>query len=225
MTLIETVVGCLAGAYRLLRPGSILHVDELMKEKITNSKLHDPWFNTADGLVYSLQGEDRTPTLAITRGSSNPLFQDSKIDKYCQQLLQHQNYRPTSEETQRALQAKDTVLIDLTTLILQKGDKESSYLAINTREYNTLNPDEKRLAQRVYGNDFAQTMAMFVDAGIRETRVYVLNPKYVYIHAQESALGRASWLSNFSTNSLFNANGRDVDDHNALRGVRREFRP
>ena len=223
MTL-ETVTGTLAETYRLLRPESILHADELMKERRTNKELRSQWFYTAEGIVYSLQGENRTPTLAITRGSSNPLFQDSTIDKYCDQLIQNKNYRPTSEETLRALQAKDTVLVDLTKLKLQGNDEEWKHLAINTREYETLNSEEQKLAQRVYGkdDDFAQTMRMLADAGIRETKVWVLNPDYVRTHAQTSSLGRASWLNFFNNNSFFYAYDRIIINGGRVRGVRRE---
>ena len=32
-------------------------------------------------------------------------------------------------------------------------------------------------------------------------------------------VGRASWLNNFNNNSHFNANDRNVNNHNALRGI------
>ena len=221
---IETVVGTLAEVYKLLRPKSIRHVDELMTERRTNEKLCGQWFYTADGEVYSLQGEDRTPTLAITRGSSNPLLQDSTINRYCRELLQNKNYRPTPDETLRALHAQDTVLVDLTKLRLRIVDEEFSYLAIDIKKHTTLNPEERTLAQRVYGKDedFTQTMKMLADSGIGETRVYVLNPEYVRTHAQESPLGLSSWLSNFYFSSGFGANGRNINCHGRARGVRRE---
>ena len=229
--IIETVVGCLAETYRLLRPESILHVDELMKERRTNEGLRHRCLYTPDGEIYFMNG--KTPTLAITRRSSNPLFQDSTIDEYCQQLLKNKNYRPTSEETQRALHAPDTVVVDLTKLRLQKGDEEFSYLAIDTKNYKRLNSEEKKLAKRVHGQGkyFGLTMKMLAnariigtDAGVIETRVYVLNLDYVRLHVKENSLGRASWLGDFYGNSHFNVSARGMDDHLALRGVRREVR-
>ena len=222
MTPIETVTGTLAETYRLLRPGSILHVDQLMKERRTNEELRGQWFYTPDGEIYFMDG--KTPTLAITRGSSNPLFQDSTIDKYCRQLFQNHNYRPTPDETSQALQAEDTVVINLTTLRLQKGDEEFRYLAIDTQKYKKLKSEEQKLAQRIYGKgkDFVQTMKMLADANIKETRVYVLSPDYVRTHAQENSLGRASWLLNFDYISLFGAIDRGVISRGRARGVRRE---
>ena len=215
MTPIETVEGRLAETYRLLRPESILHADELMKERRTNEELRNKLLYTADGEIYSLQGKNRTPTLAITRGNFNPLFQDSKIDGYCEQLRENENYRPTPDETSRALHAEDTVVIDLTALRLQKSDEEDSYLAIDTRKYNTLNSEEQKLAQRVFGKgqDFVENMQMLADTGIRETRMYVLSPNYVVRDAKENSLGRASWLADFNSNSYFVALGSNVDVH------------
>ena len=63
-------------------------------------------------------------------------------------------------------------------------------------------------------------MTMLAKARIRGTGVYVLNPDYVRTHAQKMALGRASWLYFFSND--FDASGRGVYVHVALRGVRRE---
>ena len=225
MTL-ETVTGTLAEAYKLLQPGSILHADELMKERrlhpITlDGDLRHQCFYTADGLLYFMDGQ--APKLAITRGSSNPLFQDSTIDEYCRQLLQNNNYRPTPKETSRALRAENTVVIDLTKLRLEEFDEECSYLTIDTRKYKKLKPEEQKLAERVYGKgqDFGLTMEMLAKADIRETEVCVLNSDYVRTHAQESALGRASWMHDFNLYSRFDASGHGVDGHGVLRGVRR----
>src|SRR3989338_1858149 len=121
---IESIVGTLPETYKLLQPDTILHVDQLMTERRTNHELRSQWFYTADGEVYSLQGEKKTPTLAITRAASNPLFQDSTIDVYCAQLRREGNYRPSADETQRALQAPDTILVDLTKLELSGNEME-----------------------------------------------------------------------------------------------------
>ncbi len=222
---IETVVGTLAEAYKSLRPESILHADELMKERQTNKRLRHQDFYTADGEIYFLQGRKKVPTLAMTRGSSNPLFKDSTIDAYCQQLTKNHNYHPTADEISRALHAPDTVVVDLTKLGLEKGiEEECSYLTIDTQNYNGLDPEEQKLAERVYGKgrDFGLTMKMLAKAGINETRVFVLNPGYVRIHAAGNSFGRASWLYSFD-DSHFVASDCRVGEPEALRGVRRKI--
>ncbi len=221
---IESVVGSLQETYKLLRPETILHVDQLTTERRTNHELRSQWFHTADGEVYFLQGEKKTPTLAMTRGANNPLFQDSTIDTYCEQLRRDGNYHPSAEETQRALKASDTVLIDLTELKLSGDETEWRHLALDPREWEKLNTEQQKLAQRVYGPaaEFAANMKMLADAGISETKIFVLNPEYVREHAQQGALGRASWLGSFHDNSDFSANVRNVDSRGRARGVRRE---
>ena len=65
-------------------------------------------------------------------------------------------------------------------------------------------------------------MKMLRDAGITETRIYVLNPNYVTENAKGQAIGRASWLSYFNNDSDFNASYWNVNSSGRLRGVRRE---
>ncbi|MEK6809255.1 MAG: hypothetical protein AABY40_01145, partial [Nanoarchaeota archaeon] len=64
-------------------------------------------------------------------------------------------------------------------------------------------------------------MKMLKEAKIGETKIYVLNPDYVRQHAEEGAVGRASWLNEFGSNSNFDADGRNFDDHGSVCGVRR----
>ncbi len=218
---IESVVGTLPEAYRLLRPDSILHVDQLITERRTDLELRQQWFYTADGEVYFLQGKENIPTLAMTRRASNPLLQDSTIDTYCGQLRREGNYRPSAEETQRALEAPDTLLVDLTKLQLSGNETEWRYLAIDPRKWENLNPEQRKFAERVYGplKEFAANMKMLSDARISEMKIFVLNPIYVREHAQQGALGRASWLDNFYISNFY-AYGRNLDNHSRVRGVR-----
>jgi len=227
MTL-ESITGTLRDGSRQLQPGTMLHVGELMKERRTNpitpegDDLRTQWFYTADGQVYVMNGKN--PQLAMTRGSANPLLQEATIYTYCHQLLNDKNYRPTTEEVQRVLEAPDTVLINLSELRLSGNDKEWRYLAIDTSKYKKLNDEERKFAERVYGqgDDFRANMKMLKEANIAQTKIYVLSPDYVQEHAQESALGRASWLLNFNYNSNFSAGGRNISNSNRVRGVRRE---
>ena len=148
---IESIIGSLQGTYKRLQPDSILHVDKLMTERRENKELREQSFYTADGELYFLRGKKQTPMLAMTRGDVNPLFQDTTIDTYCEELRQNRNYRPKLKEFQRAVKAKDTVLIDLTKLHLSKGDDEWGYLAIDPARLKALNAEERTLAVRVYG--------------------------------------------------------------------------
>ncbi len=223
MTL-ENITGNLKDAYKQCVPGTMQHVDQLMNEKRTNPGLRNQYFYTADGNIYSL--DNGVPTLRITREAVNPVLNhlEDKVNSSYDQLVKPGDYQvlPTDFDTLKA--AADTITIDLTKLNLQGDEKEWRYFSISTAKYNTHNPEQRKLAERVYGQgtDFTENMKMLTDAGISETRVYVLNPKYVTEHAKEGPIGRASWLGIFSSNSYFIAGVRSINGSYRVRGVRRE---
>lgn len=200
MTL-ETITGNLRTQliqYKQLQP-TMLHVDELMKERRTNEELRNNGFYTADGEVYLLDGFRKTPALAITRKAYNPILRniDEALDQL--QLTQSGNYWPTQTDVQQALAASDTVLIALPNLRLSGNDAEWRHLKIGTvpSKYDQLNAEERKLAERVYGqgNDFVENMEMLKKTKISEIKIFVFNPDYVQILAEEGAVARISWLS------------------------------
>ena len=190
MTL-ETITGNLRDAYRQLQPGTMLHADELINERRDNSEeLCDQSFYTADGEVYFLKGKNKTPTLAMTREAHNPVLQN--IDFAFEQLINEYNYPVPQADFKLALAAPDTTLIALPKLRLSGVNQEYGYLPIGTApaKYNKLNAEERTFAERVFGqgNDFVQNMAMLKSADISETKIFVLNPKYVQEHASQGAV-------------------------------------
>ena len=226
---LESIRGDLR-AYQQLKPGSMRHVDELMNERRTHpdkqvrQKLRNFWFYTADGELYRAKGKKRTPQWAITRLPHN-LVLNHLDDAFSKLTGTGCNYYPDSQEAERAFRAKDTEVFDLTRLRLKKENDDYCFLPIDTQNYEkNLNAEEKRAAQRVFGKgkNFALNMKMLKDAKINEARIYVLSPQYVQEQAKESPLGRASRLDNFSYNSVFDADGRDVGNRYRIRGVRRE---
>lgn len=216
---LESIVGDLR-AYKQLEPGTFQHSDQLTAERRTNHDLRDQYFYTADGEIYFMK--DNNPMLAITRESHNPVL--NNVDEAFTQLTQEGNYHINQEEAETAISAEDTEVFDLTKLNLFGGNSEYQYLTVSTsvKGYEELNSEERQLAERVYGqgDKFAEAMKMFADASIEETRIYVLNPEYVQKEATDSFIGRASWLYDFGDDSDFDANYRDIDIHNRLRGVR-----
>src|SRR3989338_6329946 len=222
MSNLVTIEGNLRDAYKQLQPGTMLHAYQLKNERRTNhDELRKQKLYTADGGIYFLYGT-QVPILAITREAYNPVLQN--IDNAFEQLTSNQNYTVLFQDFEQALAVPETVLVSLPNLRLSKHDAEFSYLSLGTTpaKYNQLNYEERKLAERVYakGNDFVQNMKMLKDAGIGETRIWVLNPDYVRKHAGEGAIARASWLYNFDSNSQFYADDRGIDDHSRVRGVR-----
>ena len=209
-------------AYKQLQPGTMLHVDELMNERRTNEELRSNGFYTPDGEVYFLYGVNKTPILAMTREARNPVLKN--IDDAFEQLTTKGNYGVQGKDFTKAI--TDAVLVFLPNLRLSKHDAEFQYLPFGTTpaKYSKLNDEERKFAERVYGqgDDFVKNMKMLKEAGIGETRIWVLNPDYVRKHAAEGAIARASWLDNFYYGSQFNAGDRDISNDGRVRGVRRE---
>ncbi len=219
---IENIPGNLRDAYKQAVPGTLKHVDELMRERRTNPKLRELWFYTPDGNVYSRDG--KTPTLRITREPVNPVL--NHIDDAVDEIVNTGNYKVLPADFEAVKAAADTVTIDLTQLGLQGDDNEWRYLAVNTSKAITKYSDkQQKLLRRVFGptdEDYNANMKMLRESPqqIEETRVYVLNPQYVQEQAKESPIARASWLDDFGSGSSFGADVRDLDG-NRLRGVRR----
>ena len=219
---LETIEGNLRDAYLQLQPGTMLHVDQLMNERQTNENLRNKGFYTGDGEIYFLDA-GKTPTLAITREAYNPVLKN--IGDAFEQLVNCGGYPVNKNDLEQALAATDTVQIALPNLRLLGDEKEWRYLAIGTTpsKYGRLNDEERKFVERVYGkgDDFPNNMKMLEYAKIGETRIYVLNPNYVREHVKEGAIARASWLYDFYIISQFDAIGRNVNDHDRVRGVRR----
>ena len=190
-------------------------------DRLVVPELRDFW--TADGAIYFMR--DRKPYFAFTREKQNPLLKN--LDKANKKLLKTRNYRVPSDDLESALADPATEVFDLDRLNLINHSpnfrpQEYFYLEAptNPKTYS-LEDDLRRLVERVYGkgDDFYKVMAMLADGNLLTPRVYVLNPSYVRKHASASAIGRASWLSDFDLISGFNADVRGVDGHLALRGV------
>ena len=216
---LANIVGNLCAGYKQIEAGTMLHSDALQAERIDNVSLRNISFYTADGNIYYMK--DGVPHLAMTREKDNPVL--LHIDDAFDGLIKTGNYRPSREDVASALASEHTIDIDLTSLHLQGNDAEWRYLSISPQEYNSLNAEKRKIAERVHGsgNAFARAMKMLADAGIRETKIYVLNPEYVRENAKDAAIGRASWLNNIDFNSYFYADGRGINNGNRLRGVRR----
>ena len=218
---LENITGNLRDAYKLIVPGTMRHVDELMRERRENIELRNQWFYTADGEVYSL--ENKTPTLWVTREATNPVLKN--IEDAFEQLITKGNYLVTPADFEAVRNASDTVSIDLTQLGLQKDNKEYQHLKIDTsKKLGKYNAEQQKLLRRIYGptdENYSANMQMLRTEKITETSIYVLALDYIKKHVENNPVGRASWLNIFNSNSNFDANVHSVNYHDRLRGVSR----
>ncbi|HLC51735.1 MAG TPA: hypothetical protein VJI98_00645 [Candidatus Nanoarchaeia archaeon] len=221
---LEIILGSLKEAYQQTQPGTMQHVDELQAARTTDISLRNQAFYTADYNQYALRGKKQIPVLGIARERHNLIL--GNIDEALRQLIQEKNYHPSAEEAERVFRARGkngTELFDLTKLNLQRYHDEFNYFEIGTspEEYSLLNPEQRRLAERVEGKGkaFPIVMKMLKDDGIKSTRIYVLDPNYVREYAARGPIARVSWLFDFCDGSDFLALGRDVNNLNARRAV------
>ena len=220
MTL-ENVAGNLL-AYKKLEPGTFQHVDQLTTERRTNPGLRNEWFYTADGNIYTVR---RNKNLwAITRLPQNLVL--GNIDEAYRQLTGQGNYFPSVRKARQALNHEDTVIVEQEGLELEQSTGEYGHFVIDPRNVRALNSQRRIAAVRLFGPDedsFEKNMEMFAKER-KNPYVFALMSDYVQGALKESDkkfLMRASWLDDFNYNSDFDAYGRDVGDHGALRGVRR----
>ncbi len=221
---LETIVGNLL-AYSKLEPGTFLHADQLTTEQVQDPSLRGQAFYVADGPLYSLEGKKRTPTLFLTREPNNLLLHhlNDKVDKSYDQLVKTCKFQPKTKEARKAMKAKDTLRIDLTKLRFKGGDEQWRYVEISTTDYDQLNPEERKLAERFYGQgtSFVAAMNILQEKGIANTRVYVLNPDYVCKEAVTGPVALAAWRNGFDDGAYSLAGDRGINLRNGLRGVRR----
>jgi len=219
---VENVTGTLLDTYNQLDPSTIQHARDVMNERRTNEVLRRQWFRTADHSMYT--SEDGEAILYFAGRDNNLIFQN--IDEAVKQLTETNNYKPTKEGIEQVVESAKlgkTLRVKISDLKLETDNDEHGHFNINTKNYDNLNPEQRKFAEKVHGEgkDFVENMKMLKDSRIETTGVYVLNSEYGKEHAKDSPISRASWLGDFDGSSIFDANcGYVVNSNVCLRGVR-----
>lgn len=207
---LENRVGKLVEIYPQLDPDTIQQSDEITNDRRTDEDLRKKWFWTADFAMYTIENNEVFLNLAARE--NNLIFQN--IEKATKQLIKNDDYVPEKEDIETVIKSKTTLRTKLSDLNLENDSHEYSHIYIDTLNYIISNQEQRKIAERVYGqgDDFKNNMKMFKSAGIDRTRIFVLNPIYVKNHVKEgSAIARVCWLNSFDCNSDFCAVGRGVD--------------
>src|SRR3989344_4858750 len=130
----------------------MLHVDEIMRERVTNAKFRDIDFHTADGQIYFL--DKGVPKLAITREEDNPVLRH--LNDAFFKLDTTQYFYVSLGEAKQAIASERTIVVNLLNLDLKCIDygfgygTDISHFCIPTTTAG-LNHDEKKLVERVFG--------------------------------------------------------------------------
>ncbi|MDP3989646.1 MAG: hypothetical protein Q8Q01_00395, partial [archaeon] len=179
--LIETIRGGYK-AFSKLVPGTRRHADELWQDRLVLHELREMGFYIADGAVYFLSKDGKSqhlggePYLALTREGSNPLLKN--LGEAYKQLSETRDYRVPEEDLESALADPETEVFELSKLGLDRYYDDYSILEIPTRLISqSLNDDQRRLVERVYGkgDDFEKVRAMLTERSEVKIRVFVLN--------------------------------------------------
>ena len=162
---------------------------------------------------------------------ANPIF--NNLEEACRQLQFDENYRLSRDEVKKIYASvKDgyTYRVRLGSLKLKEFDSEFASFEIDTRYYwqtvknGGLNKTQREFAEKVFGQgkEFNRYMYLLTFRGVRKTRIYVLNPKYVQQnHKAGTAMARLCLMCDYYYSSNFYANIRGVDMADVLVGVLR----
>jgi len=211
---LETLTGPLAESFKNVDPNTISSSAEIMKERQINEQLTEKIFWTRQSAIYTV--EDGEVMLYLTdKVDDNLIFQN--IDEATRQLIRYGRYVPEDNESvERIVGSLEGV--KLSELDLSVEGNQFSYFEIDTLDYDSLNPSQRFLAEKIYGtgDDFKASMKMLCDKGIEDTRVYLMNVK-------ADTVGTIVWackLNDIDNDFLFSACGEEVDDeYVGLRGI------
>ncbi len=160
------------------------HIDTLVTKRRTayspeeRQTFCEKEFLALDGILYHVEKE--TPFVSISR--ENPIFQTAAA---LAAVREHGFYQPSAAEIEAVLTAADTVTLDMKTLRLDHSCHEEgwAFLRIPTAEvgYQSLNPHERTLAERLYGQstNFTANMKFLREAGIKSTGIWLESPSIV----------------------------------------------
>jgi len=243
-----TISGPFLRTFRSLIPDTLQHADEIMYQRRAGAdkKLRDEYFWVADSALYTTEGKKsgREAFLRLGRGDTNPIFTNleeaihqlrrCKSDPYSTVFWDEQ-YIPNAKNLQSVMEAEGTLkarLLDLDLKVWEITPKSRfsfgaplekiAYFEIETANYDVLNPTQRLVAERIYGqgDDFKENMAMLHENGVTKTQMYFLNPEFVVKKVKEGqAFAQACCLTGFGNKSLFSAYGSYSNDYNSVRGV------
>lgn len=222
MANLETITGSLEIALAKADRKTIQHAWEITNDRRENVELREQWFWTADFPMYRM--EDGDAVMYFASGEHNLVF--SNIEAAARQIKSTGNYLPSRKEEARVVRSAKTgrtLRVPLSALGLREENDERCYFEIDTGRYDSLNPSQRALAERIYGRgkDFHLNMRVLREEGkVTVTKIYVLNPEYIGKYAGSGAIGRVSWLDDFYDGLLFIVLDRDISNANGfLRAV------
>jgi len=226
---IITLHGALLNTANKLDPLTIQHARDILKDSQIDESLLKKGFWTGDFPLYTL--ENNEVVLYLANRENNLIFKDLKTSM--PQLMKNHNYFPKDSDIKNVIKSSSTLKTKLSDLELKEYLNEWTYYTVYTasreqnkeKNYDTLNPLQRLLAEKIYGvgENFSKTMLLYNSkANIRALVVYVLNPNYVKENLDNKikGLARVAYLNNYESGSEFKAGRWGVDRVNRyIRGM------
>ena len=154
---------------------------QLTRERRYKQELKDRYYWTADGAMYCVEkdGRDEEIFLYLTSRRNNPILKHPL--EAVEQILEDGFYRVNETDAKSAKKAHSTLRVRLSDLKLEKHDDKFSYFKIDTANYDSLNEQQRLVAERFYGteNSFRKAMRMLRNNGITSSHIGILNSDYV----------------------------------------------
>jgi hypothetical protein len=202
-------------------PSTIQQAREIVSRLRNTDRIPADAVWTGDFAIYTIEAD--APILYLAPTQYNMILR--RPSKATRDLLSDGNYRPTRNEVREITQAATNGLlarVNLSKLALKPGLRDSSYLEFETGRVDNLTPDERAIAETVYGRgeDFLETMHFLHSANLTTTRIYTLSPDYLQATLQgRLAIGRACWINLNHNIPWFIAMERLVYEPYAMVGV------
>ncbi len=230
--LIEIIEGNYLDAFRKSVPETLHTSAEVQAKRVESEKIKDNslnrWFYTANTPLYGMDGKTAIHFFG-GREAFLRLYAPS-IETVYTQIVDGRNnvYALPPEGVQWAkgegLSSGALKSFELKSLIKTKDDDEYGYYTINTAKPDKLNDERRAHAELVHsaGEGFYAIMDMLKRAGISQTNVYLLLPRFIQKSSAEKGqiVGRGARLVDVRYYSGFDGGACGINDRNAFLGVR-----
>ncbi len=201
---------------------TIQHAHELMAARKTDISLLYYEFWTADFPMYRLEGE--RAVLYFAPREYNLIFRD--VQNAISQLRREENYFPKKEWVDEVTDASKTGVVlrtELSNLRLKRSQwEELSYFEIDRTNTNFLNPAERSLAERIFGqgDQFEPNINVpskdYPEYDSKTLDIFLLDPSYIKRLLEDNkkvAIGRLSFINCHPRHPFYWATNNEVSGH------------
>jgi len=128
------------------------------------------------------------------------------------QLIETTNYFPKDSDISAVINSPSTLRVELSDLTVSDFDKDTCEIEINTKDFKNLKGFKRAAAERIHGvgDDFAKSMSILYNSGIRYTEISAFSPDFVLMTLKENnvkSFAQGCFINDFKVSSNFIAKG------------------